>query len=293
MIFNNNLYNMYITLFDRTDRLGSNLCTYIAQILLAHKNNYIIRYYKNKSDYTCNTSIYVIILFNYIDRHNEKLYKLNILDDVELMFPCKYDFLNVLTIALTDIKTDFITYIINNIYNDIKTDFKNLTNNFIVPFDVNKTILVHLRLGDVISIKDFNGLESSEFYKNKILNNEDCYENHRHECQSIFSKEKIETIINKAKEEFKDYKVILITEPGSDTSFLNYEVIKNNNIDLDLYLMTMCKVIILSRSTYSLSSLFYNDNKQKIYAPLWSNFVCCGFDTIYDKINKSKIEYFY
>ena len=284
---------MYITLFDRTDRLGSNLCTYIPQILFAHKNNFIIKYYKNKSDYSYNDSIYVITLFNYIDRHNEKLYILNILDDIEIIFPYRDDLMNVTTTALKDIKTDFVTYFINNIYNDIKSDFENLTNNFIVPFDVNKTILVHLRLGDVILIKDFNGFESSELYKRKILNNEDCYTNCRSECQSIFSKEKIETIINKAKEEFKDHKVILITEPGSDTSFLNYEVITNNNIDLDFYLMTMCKVIILSRSTYAFSSLFYNNNKQKIYAPLWSVTVCCGCDTIYDKIDKSKIEYFY
>ena len=39
----------------------------------------------------------------------------------------------------------------------------------------------------------------------------------------------MDNIINKAKNEFIDYKIILITSPSSDTSFLDYdyEVIKS------------------------------------------------------------------
>jgi len=54
----------------------------------------------------------------------------------------------------------------------------------------------------------------------------------------------------------------------------------------------MCKVTILSRSNFALSSLFYNDDKIKTYIPLWGHAVCYGLDTIYDKTDRSKIEYF-
>ena len=282
---------MHIILFDRSDRLGSNMFNYISQILFAHKNGFIIKYHKDKSNYQYSNSVFVIPLFNYIDNYNEKLYILNTLDESEVIFSIRYDLMHTASVALKTIKMDFVSYFNYNIYNDIKIDFDNLTNNYIVPFDVNKTILVHLRLEDVASHQDYDGLESSEFYKKKILNNEECYTNS--ERQAPLSKTKIENIINKAKEEFKDYRVILITAPDSDTSFLDYEVIKNNNENLDLYLLTMCTVVILSRSTFALTSLFFNNNKQKIYAPLWAHFICCGFDTIYDNIDKSKIEYFY
>ncbi len=55
----------------------------------------------------------------------------------------------------------------------------------------------------------------------------------------------------------------------------------------------MIKYNILSKSTYALSSMFFNDKKVKTYIPLWGHFVCCGLDTIYDKNDMSKIEYFY
>jgi hypothetical protein len=105
----------------------------------------------------------------------------------------------------------------------------------------------------------------------------------------------MDNVINKAKNEFTDFKVILITSPKSDPSFLNYdyEIIKSDDENLDLYYLTMCKVVILSRSTFALSSLFFNKDKIKSYIPLWGHFVCCGLNTIYDKLDNSKIEYFF
>ena len=104
----------------------------------------------------------------------------------------------------------------------------------------------------------------------------------------------MDNIINKSKNEFIDYKIILITSSSSDTSFLDYdyEVIKSPDENIDLFFLTICKVVILSRSTFALSSIFFNNNKIKSYIPLWGHFVCCGLDTIYDKNDNSKIEYF-
>ena len=206
------------------------------------------------------------------------------------------DFITITSNTLKSIKLDFISYFHNYIFKHIETDFLNLTNNCYIPFDVDKTILVHLRLDDVSCRSDYNGFECSEYYKNKILNNEPCYRefDDRINNQAPLSKDKLINIINKAKEKYNEYKIILLTSPCSDTSFLDYEVIKNHDENLDLFLLTSCNVTILSRSTYALSSLFFNNlNKKYAYIPLWGHFVCCGLDTIYDKIDKTKITYFY
>ena len=284
---------MYIILFDRGDRLGANIINYIAQILYAHKNKYIIKFNKNKKNYRYYHSIFVKILFDYIDIFNEELYKMNRYNRYNIIFSTHNDWIHTTSCSLQNIKTDFISYFHNNIYNHIKINFINLSYNYNIPFDINKTILVHLRLDDVTYKPDYDGSECSQYYKNKILNNEICYYElyDRVNMQAPLSKIKLENIINKAKKEFNGYKVILITSPNSDTSFLDYEVIKNYDESLDLYLLTMCKVVILSRSTFSLASEFFNDNKIKTYIPLWGHFVCCGLDTIYDKNNK--FEYFY
>jgi hypothetical protein len=290
---------MYFYLLDRGDRLGANIINYIAQILYAYNNKYIIKFSKEKENYRYYNSMFVKTLFNYIEYYNEELRKnvININDPCEekCVFTNVCDYINSISIVLKNIKSDYITFFNNNIYNNIKSDFLNLYSLTNIPFDVNKTILVHLRLEDVANKPDYDGSICSNYYKNKIKNNEDCvlefYDTINN--QAPLSKIKLDNIINKAKTEFPDYKVILITSPGSDTSFLNYEVIKSNDENLDLYFLTMCNVTILSRSTYALSSMFFNDKKVKTYIPLWGHFVCCGLDTIYDKNDMSKIEYFY
>jgi hypothetical protein len=287
---------MFLYLTDRGCRLGQNILNYIAQILFCHKNNYIIKFRNNsKENYRYFDSIFVKILFNYIDKHNEELYKMNINDTEEFIIKNNNDFISLSTSSLKSIKCDFITYFNNHIYNHVISDFKQLTTNYHIPFDVNKTILVHLRLDDVIDRNDYDGSECSEYYKKKILNNEDCFCElyDRVNKQAPLSKYKLVNIINKAKRDFPDHKVILLTSPNSDTSFLNYPVIKNIDENLDLYLLTMCNVSILSRSTYALVSLFFNNNKNKTYIPLWGHFVCCGLDTIYDNNDKNKIRFFY
>jgi hypothetical protein len=239
-------------------------------------------------------------LFNYIEYYNEEL-KINVINinnqcDEKYVFTNIYDYITTTSDVLKNIKTDFITFFNKNIYNNIKSDFLNSTLLINIPFDINKTILVHLRLDDVACRPDYDGSICSNYYKNKIKNNENCCVEFYYTInnQAPLSKIKLDNIINKAKTEFTDYKVILITSPNSDTSFFeyDYEVIKSNDENLDLYFLTMCNVTILSRSTFALSSMFFNNKKIKTYIPLWGHFVCCGLDTIYDKNNNSKIEYF-
>ena len=289
---------MNFLLLERCDLLGANITSYIAQILYAHHNNYFIVFGKEKEQYRYYNSFFVKILFNYISQHNAKLQ--NTLEYNPNTNPHYFtninDYITTTTDVLRSIRTDFISGWYKDIYNYIKTDFTNVGSSYNIPFDVNNTILVHLRLGDVAGRPDYDGSICSNYYKNKIKNDEHCF------CQFFdtinnqapLSKPKMDYIISKATSEFPGYKVILITAPGSDTSFLqyDYEVITSPDENIDLLYLTMCKVTILSRSTFALSSTFFNENKIKTYIPLWGHFVCCGLDTIHDKNDPSKIEYF-
>ena len=73
---------MYIILIDREDRLGTNITIYLSRILYAHKNNIIIKFYKPKEHYRFNHTVFVKLLFDYIDIHNTKMYNQNINDDI-------------------------------------------------------------------------------------------------------------------------------------------------------------------------------------------------------------------
>jgi hypothetical protein len=289
---------MYIHLFDRTDRLGSNIVNYLAQIFYAHHNHILIHFYKPKENYRYYHSFFVKLLFDYIDRYNQQLHNQGVQDDILFNIPTWEDFFLTISYTLHDIKTDYVSYFKQFIYDDIKNEFSTMTNIYNIPFDINKTILVHLRLDDTVGTPDYDGSFCSNYYKEKIKNNELCYHTYDvhsgHQCnfQSPLSKEKVENIIHKAKEQYTDYEVILLTSPSSDTSNYSYKTIKNYDESYDLYLLSMCKVVILSRSTFAISNLFFN-NKDKIYIPLWGHSAILGFDTVYDNSDKSIYEYFY
>ena len=142
---------MYIVLFDREDRLGSNLLNYFAQILYAHKNKLFIKFKNNsKSDYSFNHSFFVKILFNYIDKYNKQLSCQKIEDNILFEFDNPRDLVYMMSFTLRDIQNDYITYFNTFIYDEIKSNILEMGNVYNqVPFDVNKTILVHLRLDDM------------------------------------------------------------------------------------------------------------------------------------------------
>lgn len=297
---------MHIVLFDRNDRLGGNLLIYIAQVIFAHKNRYFITFKdERRENYKYHNTIFVSLVFKYIDHYNETLHQEGIIDDGTLYrFKDPADFINIVSIVVQNIESDLISYFQTHIFPHIHSEFETITNNFAekITFDINKTILVHLRLDDVSNLSDYNGATCSNYYKSKMFKKEKCvmefygieYGDWAN-CQAPLSKEKITRIINQARAKYPDHKVILLTSPNSDTSFLNYDVIKNDDPSFDLFLLAKSSVSIFSRSIFALSTLLLNDihNKKQIYIPLWGHFVCCGLDTIYDKIDKSKVTYFY
>ena len=322
---------MYIILDTRDDRLGANLLTYICYIIYAHKKKLIVKFMNNsKKEYSYYHSVFVKILFNYIDFQNKELYNNNnIKDDTPISYtefpdaPKAGDLMPLLAGKnLYNIECDLLSYFYKNIHCNIRDDILNINKTlYNIPFDINKTILVHLRLDDTQKHKwpDYDGRICSHHYKLRMEKNLPLYHflpNACNECcegyngaanmQSPLSKQKIINIIEEAKKDFPHHKIIFLTSPMSDTSFLddlNYPIIKSEDESLDLYYLSICRVTILSRSTYALSSLFFSlpteignhslTLEEKTYIPLWGHMTCLGLDTKYDKTEKRRFSYFY
>jgi hypothetical protein len=98
---------------------------------------------------------------------------------------------------------------------------------------------------------------------------------------STLNEDKIKGIVENILSEHSDYEVLVITSPNS-THSLPYKTICNTIPDYDLYLLSRCKIIIGSRSTFSFSSLLFGQH-EKIYYPLWDHAVAYGLTTKFDK----------
>jgi hypothetical protein len=88
---------------------------------------------------------------------------------------------------------------------------------------------------------------------------------------------------------YPDYEVVIITSPGNYGTGFSYRSIRSNDENLDLYLLCNSEVIILSRSNFSLSSLFFGMAKE-VYVPMWGHLACIGPCTKFDNCN---FNYFY
>ena len=275
---------MYIELFDRDDRLGANIFNYIFQIFVAHHNNYYIKYSRNNLKY--NDSIFVQYLFDYIDEYNKD----KIDDNIQCMFLkdrcCDTTFL-IINIIKT-INSDLFSYFKYHIFNNIK--YNQITKKYNVPFNPDKTILIHLRLDDIKGCFDYDGRICINFFKENINNDEinynnlySFYPNIFHNRQSPLSTEKILNQIEIVSLKYPNYRKIIITNPGEKHEF-PYEYIQSDDPNYDLFLLTQCKVVILSRSSFALSSLFFG-NHTDVYLPVWGQGTCTGLGTKYDKSN--------
>ena len=285
---------MFIVWFHRYDRLGCNLVCYIAQIIYAHYHGYHIKIIDNELNYPkYPKSKYYIMLLDYIVNilncgssvGEEILYNFN-----------KYDVQMFCGFVTQDIKCDLISYFHKHIYDNL--DFNLLFNNYDsiargvygqspIGFDYDNSIFCHLRLDDVAHKTDYDGSICSRYYKLLIENDKLCHNkfydyvnNH-----SPLSKEKINIMLNDAKEKYPNYKIIMITSPISDVSFKEYPIISHDDVDLDLFILCNSKKSILSRSLFALCSLFFSKPKEYCYLPSWGYFVTCGLNTKYDNNN--------
>jgi hypothetical protein len=295
---------MYIELFGSSDRLGGNIVDMISQISYAIKNNmYIVnnrqhvRVYNGGYNHRYSTSIFMQTMFDIIDKHNASLTNQPVGNYVELAAPSHFEVLSKTTLNIGE---DLFTYFTKNLYSDdIKQVFMDRAkaNNYTVPFDPKKTILVHLRLEDVKDRVDYDGRPCADYMKDKIENgiipNNDVLTltNPSPWCQmqAPISIDKIKTIIDKILIDKPDHKVVLVTNPNENLSDLPYEVISNTDEFYDLFLLCNSETVILSKRNYALSSLFFGIAKD-VYLPIWGHVPCYGLYTKYDKTN---FKYFY
>jgi hypothetical protein len=290
----------YIDIFNRGCRLGGNILNYICQIVYAHKNNYYIKYDKNFLRFK--DSIFIECLFLYVDKYNlQLLNQYNIdeyyIDSQELILQkVNIDtehFVHIMSMTVMNIKSDVISYFKEHIFLHIENSFNEraLFKKY-TTIDITNTILVHLRLDDVKNVSDYDGRVCSSYYTHCINNGIPCYhtnfENGLYNQQAPLSKEKILYQISIVQKEYPSHKVVLVTNPGEILD-LPYEVIQHGDPSFDLYLLCKAEAVILSRSTFTLASLFFGRHTHA-YVPLWGHAVCLGIHTKYDN---SIFNYFY
>jgi hypothetical protein len=170
-----------------------------------------------------------------------------------------------------------------------------INKNYKIPFNPNKTILIHLRLEDVSNRIDYDGSICNNFYKNKLNNDEwYWYDDFYETCnrQAPINYNRLNELITNVKQKYYDYEVVFITSPDSNTENIPYRVIKSNDINLDLYYLTQSYVLILSRSMFSIVSSFIGISRET-YIPLWGHITCMGISTKYDNSVANEHIYFY
>jgi hypothetical protein len=228
-------------------------------------------------------------LFDIIDKYNNLITDKSYNEYVELTEPSHFQ---VLSKTVLNIKQDLFSFFKTNLFtNEIKEEFleKARKVNYEIPFDPKNTILIHHRLEDVRNRPDYDGSECADFMKDKIENNivpdnsvlsidsppPTC------QMQSPLSTEKIKKMVDIVLKDKPNHEVILITNPNENINDLPYRCISNNDEFYDLFLLCNSETLILSRSNYGLSSLFFGIAKN-VYIPLWGHVPCYGLYTKYD-----------
>jgi hypothetical protein len=283
--------------FGAGNRLGANLTFYIFQIIYAHYHQYYIEY--NEELYP--DSIFTLALKKYIDEYNTNKIKGNYIDIIDSDNWCK---LNSKVVII--IKSDLISYFKQYLFKiRYFLDEYALLRNYSITFNPKETILIHLRLDDINFNNriDYNGSYSLHYYANKVNNNNFNYsdetqyylnngiikDHNLYNCQAPLSDYKIEEIINKIKikNPHKNYQVLIVTSPIGNVT-LNYPIIRSCDPSLDLFYLCNCEIVILSRSTFALSLLYFSRGTE-FWIPNWAYVATLGLQTNYCK---SKFNYF-
>jgi hypothetical protein len=285
----------------RSDRIGSLFLSILYQIYYCKIHNYFIHINDISKLDKYKTSIYLQSILNIIKEHNKKIKvtsKHTVLDKININGPGIYDLCYGMGKIVQDTQCDMLTYFKNNFNNDIVCD------NYNIPFDINNSIVIHLRLDDTTDKKDYDGSICSSYYINLINNSKETHYTNlpplqkiipngfEHNTQNPLSPNKIKKQLDILLSDFPNSKVIIIASPLTKIPKISFKydmLIQSQNYEYDLYLLTMCKKIILSRSNFALMALFFG-NHTHIHMPLWGHFACAGFGTKYDKC---KFKYFY
>ncbi len=299
---------MFIILNSRTDRLGSNITWYIMQLIYAHYKNYFVHYH----DSPFHSSLFVKAMIKYIDKYNyelgeklgdhDHLYTEFFIEESQQDWPG-----NNMKVCL-QLQCDMLTYFRKHIYSDLANILSELTTECspvmsqLVSIPFNQTIAVHLRLDDVVNRACYNGVYSSEYYRQR-LNSGDVVidlEDEReffmrrginipgwgrdynpYDCQAPIADSLIMHYINMAQKKYPNHEVIIVTSPSSNTK-LPFKVIKSQDMDIDLLILSKADVLICSKSLFCFTSVYFN-SATEIFLPMWGHIAGTGLTSKYDK----------
>jgi len=285
----------------RPDRIGTEILSILFQFYYCYKLNYILIYDVNHIRFK--DSVFMTCIIKLINEHNKNIIsnhniKQNIIinDDINIPGPGNTDMCYGMGMIVQEINEDMLSFFKKNFYSSIKELYICNTSNFLIPYDVENSIIIHLRLDDQWWESDYDGKICSDHYIDLINNNQKCYftngPNNKYNKQNPLSSNKIKKQLDILLEEFPNSKVIVIASPLTkiqETDFKYDTIIQSEDFNYDLFLLSKSKKIILSRSNYALISLFFGEQTH-VHMPLWGHFACAGFNTKYDKC---KFNYFY
>ena len=193
------------------------------------------------------------------------------------------DLLIISTQVLYNIQTDLISYFKKYIFTTMRVKIiENVPSIYSIPFNPKKTILVHLRLGDVKDRPDYDGSICSNYYKERINSEVQSIQGIATlgycNMQTPLSRDKVDKAIMDAKVKYPEHEIIIITAPGDYEINYPYKCIRSKDENYDLFLLYNADVLILSRSTFALSAVFLGRCERNL-VPIMGTF--CMYWTIY------------
>ena len=297
---------MYIVLENRPDRMGANLSWYIMQIIYAHKRGWFIHYHG--SDY--DKSIFFMALRKFVDKYNYDLgERLGSHDHHQTEYMIEHsqqDWPGNNMKVCRDIRCDLLSYFHTHLYDPIRAildtlliEHPDILHN--ISLDYKKLIAVHVRLDDVVIREPYDGCHSTDYYRSKLnkgninidLEEERLFFMQRgihiqgwgrdyntHDCQAPIPESTIESYISKARRDYPDHNVVVVTSPVSEVS-LPYPIIKSTNPDTDLAILSNANVVICSKSLFCFSTLYFG-KAVKRFIPMWGHIAGAGLSSKYD-----------
>jgi len=269
-----------IKILSNGDRLGGNLSYHLAPIFYAYYYNLPISY-GNEKRYK--QSIFMKALEKFIKKYNNNA-NLKNKDKLESFISSSTEWYFMQAQTLSNIKLDFVSYFKKYFYNEVRENLEYYANEvkYKIPFNPQKTILVHLRLDDVKHWSPGTHKICNDVYKD-FINNDNfkaCSKVCRYR-QAPIDKNILINLLKQAKSKYPDREIIIITSPGERLN-VPFKVISNQDSSLDLYLLCNSEVIITSRSTFGFMPLLFGKVKEA-WVPKWCHFAMFGLTTKFDK----------
>lgn len=286
----------------RPDRIGTEILSILFQFYYCYMHNYFFKYDQKQIRFA--DSVFIASIFKIITEYNNELIKKNngiittsiVNDAVNIPGPGETDMCYGMGMIVQVMQEDMLSFFKKNFYENIKHFYNTHTLKYSIPFDVENSIVIHLRLDDQWWESDYDGRVCSGHYAKLIDNSQKCLftngPGNKYNKQNPMSSDKIKTQLDILLGEFPHMKIIIIASPLTKIPELNFKydmLIQNEDYNYDLFLLSKSKKIILSRSNFALISLFFGEHTH-IHMPLWGHFACAGFGTKYDRC---KFNYFY